>query len=128
MKKFSMKDIVLMLIGILLCVISLAKYYNFKSPLLNIINGIITGFYSCFYMYYGLGKKLFNGKEKYIFPAVFLVVLFGFILVMLIMSNPLGDFGYDYYLWSLYIESGVIPVLYFVLVYFSNEEYRYDRR
>ena len=38
------------------------------------------------------------------------------------------DFGYNYFFWSLYIEALVIPMLYFVLVYFSNEEYRYDRR
>lgn len=128
MKKFSKKDITLMLIGIIICSLSIILYFSAKLVWLNIVNGVISGFYSCFYIYYGLGKKLFNGKERIFFPAIFLIVLFGFILMMLIMSNPIGDFGYNYFLWSLYIEALVIPMLYFVLVYFSNEEYRYDRR
>lgn len=129
MKKFSKFDLFYIFIGILLGASSILLYFKLGSSIVNIIMSIISGIYSVFYMYYTLiKKKLFTGKEKYIFPAIFLIILYVFILIMLIMSNPIGDFGLDYYLWSFYVEVISVPILYFVLVYFSNDEYRYDRR
>lgn len=127
MKKFSKFDMIYMLIGIVLGILAILLYYKLNSNIINMISAVICCIYSIFHMYYSLlKKKLFNGKEKYIFPGVFLIVLYVMILIMLIMTNPIGDFGLDYYLWSLYIEVISIPVLYFGLVYFSNDEYRYD--
>ena len=129
MKKFSKLDLLYIFIGILIGAISILLYFKLSNSIINIIMSFISGIYSIFYMYYVLiKKKIFNGKEKYIFPILFLIVLYICILIVLIMTNPIGDFGLDYYLWSIYVEVITIPVLYFGLVYFSNEEYRYDRR
>ena len=129
MKKFSILDLLYIFIGILIGAISILLYFKLSNSIINIIMSFISGIYSIFFMYYVLiKKKIFNGKDKYIFPILFLIVLYICILIVLIMTNPIGDFGLDYYLWSIYVEVITIPVLYFGLVYFSNEEYRYDRR
>ena len=128
-KKFSVKDLILMFTGLFVGTLGIFLYFNVNNNIINVIISVLSFLYSIFYMYYVMWiKKIFSGKEKYIFPLIFYIVLYLFIIVMLIMSNPIGDFGVDYYLWGFYIEVLVVPVLYFFLVYFSNSDYRYSRR
>lgn len=119
-KFFTKKEIITIVLGVVLTVVSFCFYLLLNKGWLNILCGIFCFLHMIYLMYFQLANKdEFTKRERILFPTVLLVVFYGFFITLIILLNPLGRFYIDYILWVLYSSSSFIPLFYLVLLLLS---------
>ena len=114
--RISKKQIVTIILGILLTVISFCSYFLFDFNWLNILCGAGCFIYTIFLLYFQLvDKEEFTKKQRVIYPTVLLTVFYGVLILLVASINPLGKFCFDYILFTLFCGASIIPAFYLLL-------------
>lgn len=123
-KGFTKKQIITIVFGVVLTIISFCLYFLLNKTWLNILCAIVCFLHMINLMYFQLGKKEeFTKKERIILPTILLLVFYGCLTALILLLNPLGAFHFDYILWVFFCSSSVIPIIYLLLLLFSFAAY-----
>ena len=114
---FRKIDIIIIVLGVLLTALAFCFYFLLNIIWLNILLGLICFSHMIYLMYFQLGnKEEFTKKERIIYPTVLLAIVYGVLIALICVFNPLGEFYFDYILWVLYCGSSIIPIFYIILI------------
>ena len=122
--RFTKKQIVTIMSGILLTALSFCSYFLLDFNWLNILCGAGCFIYTIFLLYFQLiNKEEFTKKQRVIYPSVLLTVFYGVVILLVTSINPLGKFCFDYILFALFCGASIIPAFYLLLFIIASFSY-----